>query len=93
MGSKSVVLPAMVVIAMVLMFAASAQARPYGDALPDIAHEDGVLINQSDDGAFDLNQAGATLPVSQEVTAGFALDGERPAVLTSDANAGLSAHF
>jgi len=89
-----VLLPAMVVIAIVLLFAACAHARPYG-ALPDLTHdhEDGVLINQFDHGTFGLNdQAGTTLPVQQEVTGRFALDGERP-VLTIDANAGFNQHF
>jgi hypothetical protein len=90
MGSKSVVLPATVVIAMVLL-AASTQARPYGALPDDLAHGDDVLTKKIHHGAFDLNQAGATLPVPQEVT-GFALDGERPD-LTIDANRGFNAFF
>jgi hypothetical protein len=91
MGSKSVVLPATVVIAMVLLFAASTQARPYGALPDDLAHEDDVLTNQFHHGAFDLNQAGATFPVPQEVI-GFALGGERPD-LTIDTSGGFKANY
>ncbi|KAG0521826.1 hypothetical protein BDA96_08G194900 [Sorghum bicolor] len=84
--SKSVVLPAMVVIAMVLLFAAlSAQARPLSD---DLAHEeDGDQLYHH--GALDLNleEAGATLPVRQEVT-GFAPDGSVAVKINTGVQAG-----